>query len=398
MIKIPIPFALATAFSLAMATQNCLAARFYVGLGGSNSRTSSEAQNRSTPWQTIRHAVNQVGGGDEVVVLDGTYYEQVYINRSGYADGELVLRSENREGARVVGLISATDQSFLRIDGFDVSNYSSTGLTKGVSFTRCHHITVRDCRVRECWGGGISFDQSDWILAEWNITHNNAYNDPNQHSGISVYQPQYRGNDSRTYGITIRNNTSFANRNYVNNAALGRPSDGNGIVLDDFYNSQGGGNGVRYNRMSVVENNLCFDNGGNGVHCFRSQNIRVRNNTCVGNVGSFDFGGEVSVSESERVYVYNNILKANPGKRAALQYDSQNFWFGFNIIDGDVREVPYDPSNHYGDPGFRPGSFELEYYSPGFNTGIDAGDHFFLDVYGRSRFSGSINRGALETP
>ncbi|TWU48426.1 hypothetical protein [Rubripirellula reticaptiva] len=72
------------------------------------------------------------------------------------------------------------------------------------------------------------------------------------------------------------------------------------------------------------------------------------------------------------------------------------FWFGFNIIDGSVREVPYDASNYYGDPLFRPGSFEPEAYSPAVNNGIDGGDHFFLDVYGRSRFSGSIDRGAFE--
>ncbi|WP_246151920.1 hypothetical protein [Rubripirellula reticaptiva] len=61
------------------------------------------------------------------------------------------------------------------------------------------------------------------------------------------------------------------------------------------------------------------------MHCFRSQNVRIQNNTCVGNIGSFDFGGKVSISESERVYVYNNILKANLGKRAALQCDSRDF-------------------------------------------------------------------------
>ncbi|WP_146536789.1 hypothetical protein [Rubripirellula reticaptiva] len=81
-------------------------------------------------------------------------------------------------------------------------------------------------------------------MSEWNITQGNAFYDPNQHSGISFYQPQYRGNDSRTYVIIIRNSTSFGNRNLVNNASLARPSDGKGVVLDDFYNSQSGGNGV----------------------------------------------------------------------------------------------------------------------------------------------------------
>ena len=374
----------------------CQAATFYVSPSGSDSRGRGEATNRSTPWRTIQRGVNESSGGDTVIALPGTYNEDVFIGRSGSAGNEITVKSESREAARLIGSISSNDQSYLRVDGFDVSNYSSTGLTKGINFVRCHHVTVRDCRVRECWGGGIAFDQSDWILCEWNITHGNAFSDPNQHSGISVYQPQYRDNDARAYGIIIRNNTSFGNWNYVNNPNFGRPTDGNGIVVDDYLNGQAGGNGVPYNRMTVIENNICFNNGGQGIHCFASQNVRIRNNTCVNNVGSFDFGGEVSVSESERVYVYNNILVARSGKRAALQFDSSDFWFGFNVIDGPQLNVPFDPSNIYGPAGFRSGSFELEPFSPAVNSGADGGDHFFLDAYGQNRQNGALDRGAIE--
>ena len=390
----PCLFALGLALLLPVSAAE--AARYYVGPGGSNARSQSQARNRSTPWRTIQKGINQAGAGDEIIVLAGTYYEDVFIGKSGYAGNEITLKSESREGARLIGSISSNDQRYLKVDGFDVSNYSSTGLTKGISFRRCHHVTVRDCRVRECWGGGISFDQSDWILCEWNLTHGNAFNNPAQHSGISVYQPQYRGVDSRAYGIIIRNNTSFGNWNHVNNPDFGRPTDGNGIVVDDYFNEQPGGNGVRYNRMTTIENNICFDNGGQGIHCYKSQNIRIRNNTCVNNVGSFDFGGEISVSRSERVYVYNNILVARSGKKAILQWASNNFWFGFNVIDGPTQDVPYDASNIYGAPVFQSGSFQLESYSPAVNSGASGGDHFFLDAYGQQRENGSIDRGAIE--
>ena len=95
-------------------------------------------------------------------------------------------------------------------------------------------------------------------------------------------------------------------------------------MVDDYFNEQQPtGNGVPYDRETTIENNLCYDNGGQGIHCFMSQNIRIRNNTCRNNLGSFDFGGEVSVSESERVYVYNNILISAPNRFAAcLLYTS----------------------------------------------------------------------------
>jgi parallel beta-helix repeat protein len=384
--------------ALAVAISWCdlsLARDLYVAPSGSDSRSSSQAQNRSTPWRTIQRGLDSAGAGDRVIVLDGTYYENVSFRRSGSSSSELALRSENSGGAKVVGSIAAYDKNYILIQGFDVSNPGGTQLTKGISVNRGHHIRVRSNRVHDCYGGGISIDRSDWILVEWNRVYDNAFFDVKQHSGISIYQPQYRGNDSRTYGIIIRNNTCYGNWNYVDNPLWGRPTDGNGIVLDDFFNEQPGG-GSPYNRMTVVENNLCFGNGGQGIHNYLSQNIRIRNNTCVNNLGSFDFGGEISIVSSERIYAYNNILVARPGKKAVLQYESNNFWVGYSVIDGPTQGLSQDGSNIYGPAVFRPGTFQLESFSPAVNSGLPGGDQYGLDVYGNQRRVGNIDRGALE--
>ena len=390
------PLLVSTAILLSsFATVN--AATFYVATNGNDSRSTNQAQNRSTPWRSIQRAMETAGGGDEIVVLNGTYYEAAVFRRGGFnRNNRLVLRAENREGVRVIGSISGNDISYVTVEGFDLSNYNRTGLTKGISFNRCHHVTVRNNRVRECGGGGIAIDQSDWILVEWNITHDNANWNPDQHSGISIYQPQFRGSDSGYWGIQVRNNTSFGNENLVDHPVFGRPTDGNGIVMDDFLNTQASGNGVPYDRPAVVENNLCFDNGGQGIHCYLSQNVDIRNNTCVGNLGSFDFGGEITIGNSNRVFTYNNILSPREGRNAVLQYQSSNFWVGFSIIDGPTEGISFDASNHYTAPIFQPGSFELEPFSPGVDDGINVTGHFFLDLFGRNRFNGNIDIGAME--
>ena len=379
-----------------LASTTCSADTLHVSPNGSNARSRAQARNRATPWRTLQHAINASAAGDTIVALSGVYNERVRIRKSGQRGREIVLRSERREGARLIGDMFIRDQSYIEIDGFDVTNAGATGQTKGINFTRCHHVTVRNCRVRDCRGGGIGFDQSDWILCEWNIVHGNAFFDRNQHSGISVYQPQYRGSDSRQFGVIIRNNTSFNNRNLIDNPNFGRPTDGNGIVVDDFFNQQSGGNGTPYNRLTVIENNLCFDNGGQGIHCFLSQNIRIRNNTCRNNLDSFDFGGEVTVSESERIYVYNNILISSPGKFAAFNFDSTEVFFYFNLFDGPTREVS-DPSNIVGDADLIPGSFEPAPSSRAVDFGFNGGDHFFLDANGQNRFNGRIDIGAVES-
>ena len=397
--KIPtiIVFLLLMVCSLALVPQTGFADILYVATNGNNQRSRAQAQNRSTPWRTIQRACNQARPGDEVVVLPGEYNQNVRIRKSGRANREITFRSERHHGARLFGSFSTEDQSHITITGFDVTNFSSTGQTKGIDFVRCHHVTVRNCRVRDCFGGGIGFDQSDWILCEWNVVHHNAFFNPGQHSGISVYQPQYRGNDDRRFGVIIRNNTCFNNRNFVNNVDFGRPTDGNGIVVDDFFNEQQPtGNRVPYDRETTIENNLCYDNGGQGIHCFMSQNVRIRNNTCRNNLGSFDFGGEVTVSESERVYVYNNILISAPNRFAAFQFDSTEAIFFFNLFDGPTREIDFDISNVNANARLISGTFEPSRSSPARNRGLNTGDHFSFGVTGQSRFIGPIDMGAIE--
>lgn len=364
-----------------------------MGTNGSDNRGVDQAQNRNTPFRTIQRGVNEAFAGDTVLVLPGTYTENVFFGRSGNRGAEILLRSEQRSGARVIGWISSNDQSFLTVEGFDVTNTSSIPPTKGISFVRCHHVTVRNCTVHNCYGGGIAFDLTDWVLCEWNLVFDNAFFNPGQHSGISIYQPDYRGDDDRTYGIIIRNNTSFGNRNLVNNPGFGRPTDGNGIVLDDYLKRQGGG--VPYDRMTMVENNLVFGNGGNGIHNFSSQNIRIRNNTCVGNTSSFDFGGEISISESDRIYVYNNIVSASPNRFAMHQSRSTNFLAFNNVANGPFFNTPSDGAIFTNDI-FAPGTFRLSPTSPAIDRGLDAGDHFPFDINGEFRFENNIDIGAAE--
>ena len=388
---------LAAFLSLALAfTSVCEATSFYVfDRDGDDSRTSTQAQSRRTAWKTIQRAMDVAGPGDEVIVMNGRYEENVLFRRGGSAGAPLVLRAEVREGVRLIGSIASYGINYISVEGFYLTNLSRTGLTKGISLNGGHHVTVRNNRVRSCAGGGISIDQCDWILIEWNITHHNAYWDPAQHSGISVYQPQQRGEDSGYWGIQIRNNTSYSNLNRLDNVNFGRPTDGNGIVVDDFLNQQPGG-AEPYNRPTVIENNLCFENGGQGIHCYLSQNVDIRNNTCVNNLRSFTFGGEITIGESNRVYVYNNILSPRPRRRAALQYLSSSFWLGFNIVDGEADGFSFDSTNQYTSPQFEPGSYELRANSPGVDDGLDVSGHYFLDLFGRNRFNGNIDIGAME--
>lgn len=366
---------------------------FHVATWGDDDRQDWQAENVSTPWRTIQRAVDVAYGGDTVIVADGRYRENVTFRRSGYSGGEINLRAEAKFGAAIDGYIFGEFVDHVRVDGFDVTNASRIPPTKGIMFVSGHHLTVRDCRVHDCFGGGISFNKCDWVLCEWNITYGNAFYTDNSESGISVFQPEYRGNDSRQYGHIIRNNTSYGNYNFVAHPTFGFITDGHGIILDDFRHRQDGGQ--PYDRPTLVENNIVSSNGGSGIHVYSSLNIRVRNNTVVSNLGNLPYGGEITVDDCDRIYVYNNIAWARPGRASLLGYQS-NQVISFNNI---VLTPPQGMGNVGGlltDPQFIPGTFELGPGSPALNSAYNNGDHFELDAFGRARINIRLDIGALE--
>jgi parallel beta-helix repeat protein len=388
---------LSSLFAVCCVCNFAIGQTYYVAPNGNDGRTNAQAQNRNTPFRSIQTALNRAREGSTIVVLDGTYWGHFNFVRSN-----VTLRSERREGAFIVGSFYAFDLSFLRVDGFEMANRRPDApRSKALQFTRCHDIVVRDCRIRDCRGGGIGFDQSDQILCEWNIVYRNAFWNPDQHSGISVYQPQRRTADKPGYDIIIRNNTSFSNENKVNNVLFGRPTDGNGIVVDDTQNlTAPTGNNQLYSGSILVENNLCFDNGGQGVHCYQSENVTIRNNTLFRNMRSFSFGGEVSVVRGNNVLVFNNILCANDNRDAALKFEGGFVWFNFNLIhNGFTPGVNNGPGTIFASPEFDPnGFFELGANSPAIDSGLTQFGRFPLDVDGRDRIVGDqIDIGAKES-
>lgn len=383
---------------LLLAADGLFAQTYYVSSGGNDRRTNVQARNRNTPLKTIQTAINRAPSGSTIVVLNGTYWGHFNFVRSN-----VTLRSERKEGAFVVGSIYAQDLNNLTVEGFEIANRRPDApRSKGLSFIRCHSIEVRDCRVRDCRGGGIGFDQSDQILCEWNIVHNNAFFNPDQHSGISVYQPQRRTRDQPGFDIIVRNNTSFSNENKVNNVLFDRPTDGNGIVIDDSQNlTAPTGDNRLYSGSILVENNLCYNNGGQGVHCYQSENVTIRNNTLSRNMRSFEFGGEVSVVRGNNVLVFNNILCANDNRNAALRFEGGFVWFNYNLVhNGPVLGVANGRNTIFSSPRFDPnGFFELSRNSPAIDAGLTQSGRFGLDVDGRFRQSGrAIDIGAKEFP
>lgn len=108
---------------------------FFVSPSGSDSNAGSA----SAPWATIGHAAASVGAGATVHVEDGTYNEcHIGTSASGTASAPIVLESQNKWGAKVVGpsscdTIFQISTSFVVVKNFDISGAGAPS-SQGIYF------------------------------------------------------------------------------------------------------------------------------------------------------------------------------------------------------------------------------------------------------------------------
>lgn len=187
--------------------------------------------------------------------------------------------------------------------------YNGNGIVvDGRSGAYPHHIVIAKNIVRDCGGGGIGAIQADYIIVEDNVVFNNSWYSVFGNSGISFYQ--FKNFDNfKGYHNVIRRNKCYNNKNLVPWVAYCRIADGNGIIVDDFRNKQNASDLPAYRGKTLIENNICWFNGGTGVHVFQSDDVDIINNTAFLNSQSIELNsGQIHAGTSNNVRIINNIL------------------------------------------------------------------------------------------
>lgn len=401
------------------------AATYYVSPEGDNSNPGTQA----LPWQTIQFAVDVAIPGDTLLVEDGVYEGPIIMTRSGEPEAYIVLRAINKWGAKVEVIDGEGDQdgikaaaNYLTIDGFELFD-SNPGIGRhgnGITVYNNHHVNILNNNIHDFGGSGIQAAHFDHVLIENNVVYNNAKYNPLQTSGISLYQA-VEVDDAPGYHVIVRNNRSFGNINLVPTNA-GQTFDGNGILVDDFRNTTGQETGITYPHRTLIENNLCYDNGGKGIQVYRSDYVDIFNNTSYHNNHDLQsestWRGELSLITSTGTVWRNNIGIANPGE-GVLERNSALFiskggdtvWennLTYNGTPGDlalhidnstVTEFYLQSNNMLGmDPLLADAAgldFSLSAESPAIDAGSDQVESFVDINYGARPF-GALDIGAFE--
>ncbi len=296
-----------------------------------------------SPWQTLSHASRNVGPGDVVLIRAGTYTNQLTnVASRGEPGRRIVFRNYpgerpviqgtggfNSDGSKVWGGIHLVEPAaYLTFSGLEVAGTSDTVDTAGVMLWRTHHITVRNLNIHDFGGGGVNAASSEKLTIENNIIRNNAQWRPEAASGISIYQAIDFDGQTSGYTNIIRNNRVSHNENLVPHTS-GEFTDGNCIVIDRFRD-------VGYTGRTLIANNVCSDNGGRGIHIFRSDNVHVLNNTLYHNrkTSQLTGDGELSTFEADNVLFRNNLVWPRDGLRAANPWLSTRIRFDNNLFVG----------------------------------------------------------------
>jgi parallel beta-helix repeat protein len=327
----------------------------------------------TTPKRTLQaaHAITQPG--DSVLVMNGTYTEPnpraniLTITRSGRADAWIAYigfpghqpllkaRNWNAIGVQashiiVEGLTLEGNRADVTLDEAEAeANNLANPVTSGngIGITPQHgnpearpaHVIIRGNEVRDFPGGGIYASEADYLTIERNRVYRNAWYSPYANSGISIYQPWNSDNSAATKMI-IRENIAYENYNYIPfyysnpDPALRKVTDGNGIIIDDFRNTQHGSKLGIYPGRTLIENNIVFDNGGRGINIYSSNRVDVVNNTSSMNARHPQIDSEIGVTDADDVQVLNTILLARPDRLTNSIRRANRVVFSFNLIAG----------------------------------------------------------------
>lgn len=429
MSKLRVPLFVVVLLVLSAAPQTAVRAQvhtYYVAPEGSDSNRGTEEE----PWQTISHAASTMRPGDTVLVKNGIYEEDVRIRQVGYPAGWTTFAAYPGHQPKVRGdwwgVFHVRDASYIEIRGFEVvgelsdrSEFSGNGILVADS----HHVRILNNYVHDLGGGGIATLWSDYVHIESNIIHNTSFATTYGTSAISMLQSVNRVPDEPGVNNIIRGNIAFDNHNLLpfaldndddDDPAQDRITDGNCIIIDDSRHTQTmlrNTGEPPYTGQTLIENNLCYDNGGRGIIVYWSEHVLARHNTLYANLQSDDVRqspiptAELDATSSNNIYFYNNIVYALENARINNVRDSENVFFRNNLYynsrrinvrgEGDIVGVDPQFVSPTTDPTFA--DFHLQPTSPAIDAALP--DQMSeTDLFGLPRPLGSApDIGAFES-
>ena len=424
---------------------------FYVRPSGSD---ANDGRTEATAFASPQKAVDAAQPGDIVLLMDGIYHRAApnttqegiayfrhggtpaaWVTLKNYPGQHPLLNSDSWSTIRIGRWGGDTSPqhpalAYIEVRGLHIqgnglvakqqfpddigkampdSNGNGISIDGGNEANVPHHFRFADNLVENCCGGGIGGGDCDWVTIENNVCRDNCWWTIYATSGISMLTTaNFDAADNITKDL-IRNNVTSGNRCYEKwRVNPPRFSDGNGIIVDSNYD-------VKHNKVhrgrTLIQNNLSFNNGGSGIHAFKSHRVDIVNNTAYYNGATPELRwGQIFVQLSDDMSMVNNILVSRPDQPinscgpGGDDQGSTNVVRSNNVYFGGLTPKLTGPGDVVADPQFVNAStepatadFHVKAGSPALKSGVSSALVPLLDLDGRPRpVSGSPDRGAYQ--
>jgi parallel beta-helix repeat protein len=365
--------------------------------------------NSSTPgWQSthfdvIQDGIDAVTERGTVYVYNGTYYENLLINKTINLIGEdtnTTIIDGNRTGH-----VITIDTENVNISGFFIMNATNTFDYGGI-YVRKSNTHIFNNKVTSCYNAikiraadlntinnNFVYGNSNGIHLYYSSDYNTIINNTiiiNTLSGIRLDDSAYNtfsyneiANNhydgivffQQTLGNSIYNNSIHHN----NDCGLQVGSSDN-IIKNNSIISNFRGITLTYAHRNEITNNMIKNNNWDNIQLDQSNNNIIDNNTIDENVKG---AACITILESDNSLITNNcLINCSTGIRClALSINNQIYHIIFYINS----EPGYDNSNNYWDNGYPSGGNYWSKYSGVDNDGDGIGDTPYNIVGGSNK-------------
>jgi parallel beta-helix repeat protein len=291
-------------------------------------------------FEKIQDAINASADGDTIRVWEGTYYENVVVNKSVSLIG-------NGSGNTTINASGSGDAIWIVADGVNLRGFNLTGSLEiecaGVKIESDYNIISGNTLFNNLFG--MYFMNSEYNLVKYNCYVNNTY------AGILFYWSNDSEISNNTcYGnkLSFRfydaNNNTIAFNECVDNAdcsiklfhsgyntiSSNNCSNRNELYEDGIYLENSNYNlisnntcleshtgiQVRQSKFNVLENNICSSLQW-GIYLDQSDFLNISYNRCSNNYCG------IRIDSSENCTITNNIISSN--------FVGIEFWSGSNV-------------------------------------------------------------------